>query len=217
MILTFLGASILNIVSGIPFLPMQTLWVNFTTQIFQAIGLGYGEPSEGLMKRRPRKPEQSILTRRDTRWFVIAGFVMAAATLAVAAGAEDTGDALARTMALTTFAIGNLVFSFTARDERQSVFSLDTFNDRTFILCSLLSAGSIILATELRFFQRILDTVELTGTQWLICIGAALTCSSPPRSASSSCAGRLSRRPWPGGVDVNAAGGRSTARAGSAA
>ena len=44
MILTFLGASILNIVSGIPFLPMQTLWVNFTTQIFQAIGLGYGEP-----------------------------------------------------------------------------------------------------------------------------------------------------------------------------
>ena len=176
MILTFLGASILNIVSGIPFLPMQTLWVNFTTQIFQAIGLGYGEPSEGLMKRRPRKPEQSILTRRDTRWFVIAGIVMAAATLAVAAGAEhDKGEALARTMALTTFAIGNLVFSFTARDERQSVFSLDTFNDRTFILCSLLSAGSIIFATELRFFQRILDTVELSGNQWLICIGAGAT------------------------------------------
>ena len=176
MILTFLGASILNIVSGIPFLPMQTLWVNFTTQIFQAVGLGYGEPSEGLMKRRPRKPEQPILNRRDTRWFVIAGVVMAIATLAVAAGAEhDKGEALARTMALTTFAIGNLVFSFTARDERQSVFSLDTFNDRTFLLCSLLSAGSIIFATELRFFQRILDTVELTGNQWLICIGAGLT------------------------------------------
>jgi Ca2+-transporting ATPase len=176
MILTFLGASILNIASGIPFLPMQTLWVNFTTQVFQAIGLGYGEPSEGLMKRRPRKPEQSILTRRDTRWFVIAGIVMAAATLAVAAGAEhDKGEALARTMALTTFAIANLVFSFTARDERQSVFSLDTFNDGMFIRCSLLSAGSIILATEFGFFQRVLDTVSLTGNQWLICIGAGLT------------------------------------------
>ena len=64
MIVTFLGASILNIVSGIPFLPMQTLWVNFTTQVFQAIGLGYGEPSEGLMERRPRKPEQPILNAR---------------------------------------------------------------------------------------------------------------------------------------------------------
>ena len=77
MIITFLGASILNIASGIPFLPLQTLWVNFTTQVFQSIGLGYGAPSEGLMERRPRKPEQPILTRADTRWFIIAGLVMA--------------------------------------------------------------------------------------------------------------------------------------------
>ena len=125
MIVTFLGASILNIVSGIPFLPLQTLWVNFTTQVFQSVGLGYGEPSEGLMERRPRKPEQPILTRSDTRWFVIAGLVMAAATLAVIAGAEhDEGEELARTMGMTTFAIANLVFSFTARDELRSVFSL---------------------------------------------------------------------------------------------
>ena len=89
MIVTFLGASILNIASGIPFLPLQTLWVNFTTQVFQAVGLGYGEPSGGLMERRPRKPERPILTRADTRWFVVAGLVMAASTLGVIAGAED--------------------------------------------------------------------------------------------------------------------------------
>ncbi len=175
MIVTFLGASILNIVSGIPFLPMQTLWVNFTTQIFQAIGLGYGEPTEGLMKRRPRKPEEPILKRADTRWFVIAGLVMGIATLAVAAWAENQhGDDVARTMALTTFSIANLLFSFTARDELESIFSLDTFSDRTFIVASLLSAVSIILATELGFLQRVLDTVSLTGNQWLICIGAGL-------------------------------------------
>jgi P-type Ca2+ transporter type 2C len=176
MILTFLGASILNIVSGIPFLPLQTLWVNFTTQVFQAVGLGYGETGDGLMERRPRKPEAPILTRRDTHWFVIAGVVMAASTLAVAAGAEHAeGEELARTMALTTFAIANLLFSFTAKDELRSVFSLDTINDRTFLIASLLSAGAIIFATELQFFQRILDTVELSGDQWLVCIGAALT------------------------------------------
>jgi Ca2+-transporting ATPase len=176
MIVTFLGASILNIVSGIPFLPMQTLWVNFTTQIFQAIGLGYGEPTEGLMKRRPRKPDQPILKRADTRWFVIAGLVMGVATLAVAAWAENQhGEDVARSMALATFSIANLLFSFTARDELESIFSLDTFSDRTFIVASLLSAVSIILATELGFLQRVLDTVSLTGNQWLICIGAALT------------------------------------------
>ena len=54
------------------------------------------------------------------------------------------------------------------------MFSLDTFSDRTFLLTSLLSVVAIIFATELRFFQRVLDTVELTGNQWLICIGAGL-------------------------------------------
>src|SRR4051794_29207158 len=176
LILTFVGASILNIVSGVPLLPLQTLWVNFTTQVFQAIWLGYGEPSGGLMKRRPRKPERPILSRADTWWFVVAGIVMAAATLGVIAGAEHTeSDALARTMGLTTFSLANLFFSFTARDALRSVFSLDTFGDRTFLVTSLMSIAAIIFATELQFFQRILKTDEITGNQWLICIGAGLT------------------------------------------
>jgi Ca2+-transporting ATPase len=175
LILTFLGASILNVVSGIPFTPLQTLWVNFTTQVFQSVGLGYGTPAEGLMERRPRKPEQPILTRADTIWFVIAGLVMAAVTLSIIAGAEhNEGKELARTMGLTTFGIANLAFSFTTRDDRRSVFSLDTINDRTFLIASAMSVAAIVFATELRPFQRILDTVELTGNQWLICIGGGL-------------------------------------------
>ncbi|HVN12762.1 MAG TPA: HAD-IC family P-type ATPase, partial [Kineosporiaceae bacterium] len=53
-IVTFLGASIFSIAAGVPFLPLQTLWMNFTTQIFQSIGLGYGRPAPGLMQRKPR-------------------------------------------------------------------------------------------------------------------------------------------------------------------
>src|SRR3954447_7381460 len=172
LIATFLGASILNIVSGVPFTPLQTLWVNFTTQVFQSVGLGYGEPAGGLMKRKPRKPEAPILTRADTVWFVIAGLVMAAATLGVIAGYEDKGDELARTMGMTTFAIANLMFSFTARDALRSVFSLDTFRDKTFLITTGLSVASIIFVTELRVFQRVFHTVELSGNQWLLCLGA---------------------------------------------
>ena len=128
------------------------------------------------MERRPRKPEKPILTRADTRRFVVAGLVMAAATLGVLAGAEHTeSDALARTMGLTTFSLANLFFSFTARDELRSVFSLDTFNDRTFLTTSLMSVAAIIFVTELQFFERVFKTVELSGDQWLICIGAGLT------------------------------------------
>ena len=46
-IATFLGASIFNILGGVPFLPLQTLWINFTVTVFQAIGLGYSKPRDG--------------------------------------------------------------------------------------------------------------------------------------------------------------------------
>ena len=72
-IVSFLGAAIFNIAGGIPFLPLQTLWINFTTMLFQAVGLGYGQPAAGLMDRRPRDPQQPILPRRQMVWLVIIG------------------------------------------------------------------------------------------------------------------------------------------------
>ena len=52
-IVTFLGSSLLWIAQGTPFLPLQTLYVNFTVQVFLAVGLGYGKPREGLMGDKP--------------------------------------------------------------------------------------------------------------------------------------------------------------------
>jgi Ca2+-transporting ATPase len=173
-IVTFLGASIFNVVGGVPFLPLQTLWVNFTTQVFQAVGLGYGKPSEGLMARQPRDPEKPILTRSLLVWLAIAGLVMGAGTLGVIWWAEDHhGAAIARTMGLTTFALANLFFSFEARDERRSVFSLDFLEDRKFLVFSGASLAAIVFGTELGLFQRILHTVSLTFHQWLVCIVVA--------------------------------------------
>jgi Ca2+-transporting ATPase len=170
-IVTFLGASIFNVVGGVPFLPLQTLWVNFTTQVFQAIGLGYGTPSEGLMKRKPRPLEQPILTRGLLAWLAIAGFVMGGCTLGVIWwGADHHTEEVARTMGVTTFAIANLAFSIASRSERESVFNLDFLDDRRFVTLSGMSVAAIVLGPELGLFQRILHTVHLTFHQWLLCI-----------------------------------------------
>ena len=172
LIITFLGASIFNVLSGVPFLPLQTLWLNFTTQVFQAIGLGYGKPSEGLMARKPRASDEPLLPRSLLTWLCVYGLVMGGVTLGVAWIADDNhGTVVARTMALTTFALANLFFSFTCRDERRSVFSTEIFDDRRFLMMSGLSVAAIVLATELRLFQRFLETEALSFRQWLVCIG----------------------------------------------
>ena len=103
-IVTFLGASIGNIVGGVPFLPLQTLWINFTTLLFQAIGLGYGEAAGGLMERRPRPPDEPILTRDRFAWLVSVGLVMGAGTLGVISWAEQAHTReIAHTMGVVTF------------------------------------------------------------------------------------------------------------------
>jgi Ca2+-transporting ATPase len=175
-IVTFLGASIFNIVGGVPFVPLQTLYVNFTTQVLQAIGLGYGQPAEGLMKRKPRPADEQILPRPLLIWVGIAGLVLGGATLGVIGWADDHygSSGVARTMGLTTFAISNVVFSLTTRDERRSVFSLDLLADRIFLMCTGGSIAAIVLGTELGILQRVLHTVHLTGHQWLVCIVVGL-------------------------------------------
>jgi Ca2+-transporting ATPase len=175
-IVTFLGASIFNIVGGVPFVPLQTLYVNFTTQVLQAIGLGYGRPAEGLMKRKPRPSDEQILPRPLLLWVAVAGLVLGGATLGVIGWADDHygSSAIARTMGLTTFAISNVVFSLCTRDERRSVFSLDVLEDRMFLYCTGASIVAIVLGTELGIMQRVLHTVHLTGHQWLVCIVVGL-------------------------------------------
>src|SRR5579864_8176343 len=116
-IVSFLGASIFDIAGGVPFLPLQTLWINFTTLLFQAIGLGYGKPADGLMKRQPRPPERPILTRGLLIWLVCVGLLMGAGTLGVISWAEHTHDTpTAHTMGFITFSLFALLFSITTKD-----------------------------------------------------------------------------------------------------
>ena len=78
------------------------MWLNFTVNVFQAIGLGYGKPREGLMEVPPRPKEQQIMPRRLMTWLVFFGLVMAAGTLGVLAwGDASFGDVVARTMGMT--------------------------------------------------------------------------------------------------------------------
>jgi Ca2+-transporting ATPase len=175
-IVTFLGASIFNIVGGVPFVPLQTLWVNFTTQVFQAIGLGYGEPASDLMERKPRPEKEPILPTETLVWLAFVGFVLGATTLGIIWWADDAYDtAVARTMGMTTFAIANVFLSFAVKDDRRSMLSPETYADRRLLKATALSTAAIVLGTELGILQRVLHTVSLTGRQWSICILAALT------------------------------------------
>jgi Ca2+-transporting ATPase len=148
--------------------------VNFTVDVFQAVGLGYGKPADGLMRRKPRPANEAILPTRLLVWLVVGGLVMGVGALAVIAWATTAfpsdNDTIARTMGFTTFSISNLVFSWVTKDEVHSVFSAEVMQDRAFVIASAASVVSIFLAVAFGPFQRFLGTVDMTADQWLICI-----------------------------------------------
>ena len=175
-IVSFLGASIVNIAGGVPFLPLQTLWINFTTLLFQAIGLGYGAHAAGLMERRPRPPDRPILTRGLMTWLVTVGLVTGIGTLGVISWAEqERTQAVAHTVGVVTFSLYALFFSIATRNERQTAFSLDTLSDKTFNIATGVSLVTLILATVLGPLEALLDTTPLDVQQWLICTCVALS------------------------------------------
>ncbi len=176
-ITVFLGSSLLNILGGVPFLPLQTMWLNFTVNVFQAIGLGFGKPRDGLMEEKPRPKEQKILPRPLTIWLLVVGLVMGGGTLAVIAWATNAfgSDTIARTMGVTTFSLFRIASSLETADENRSVFSGYVLGNPALLKATGLSIVTIVLATELGLLKNVLDLTSLTGQQWLVCIGVALS------------------------------------------
>jgi Ca2+-transporting ATPase len=171
-IFTFLGAGIFNIATGTPFLPLQTLWINFTVNVFQAVGLGFGEPAAGLMDRPPRPAKDPILPRARLARTVLVGLWAAAGVLALIYFENQSSSVEhARTMGMTAFSVFCLVLGLAAADERASIFSATILRNPSLIKTTALSALTIVLATEIRVFQAFLKTTSLSLSEWAICIG----------------------------------------------
>ena len=174
MIWTFLGSGLFSVLAGVPFVPQQTLYVNFTTQVLQSIGLGLGEPTEGLMERPPRKADEQVMPLPLGIRLAIFGAIMAAAALVVIQWVSvNTGDDdLARTMGLVTFSFGNLFYGLACNDQRASVFSHALLANAKLLQMSLISLGFIIIGVHLDLLNRLLNTVPLNIEQWVVCAAA---------------------------------------------
>jgi Ca2+-transporting ATPase len=78
-------------------------------------------------------------------------------------------------MGVTTFSLFRIFSSLETADEKRSVFSGYILGNPALLKATGLSIVTIVLATELGIFKNVLDMTSLTGQQWLVCIGVALS------------------------------------------
>jgi Ca2+-transporting ATPase len=173
-IVSYLLAAFFIVLGGTPFTAFVVLWINFLVQIPVALALGFDDPASDLMEHKPRPLKQPILS--SSQWVRIAfiGLLMSVGTIYLEATYQASGAAIASTMGFVFFSLCVVVLALSARSETASAFNRDVLQNRHQLLLYGLSLLLIILPIKLNFLQSFLGLTEITGNQWLLCIGLTL-------------------------------------------
>ena len=162
-------ATIFNINGGVALFPMQLLFCKFFVVVTVVIGFIVDVPDPSVMQRPPRKPGTKIVnTPQIVRW-VVSGFVVAASALAVLEWGPDepstTHPSISMTMAFAIVALSAVNLGLVMRREREAPWSSPVFPYLGWIILGWILTWA---AVELDMLQRLLDTVSLTGGQWVV-------------------------------------------------
>ncbi|MEM5797718.1 MAG: calcium-translocating P-type ATPase, SERCA-type [Candidatus Aenigmatarchaeota archaeon] len=160
----------------LPLLPIQILMINLMTDSLPALGLGLDAKDENIMKRKPRNPKESILSRM-LPFILVAGIVDAIASLALFLITLELHDSIdkVRTIIFTNEVLFELFFVFNCRSENKSVFQINPFSNK-FLTLSVIGALLLQIAiVYLPFFNIVFHTVPLNLFDWLLIIPFAAT------------------------------------------
>lgn len=68
---------------SMPLMPLQILFLNLVTDVFPALALGMNEGSALVMKRRPRSPDEPMITKKDWSSIFVYSFFITAGVFSV--------------------------------------------------------------------------------------------------------------------------------------
>ncbi len=174
-VLTFLGATLLNIAAGQPFTPAQVLWIHFLVSAPFGIALGLDQATPGLMRLRPRPSTESIMTTGVKLTSGLVGLYMAIVMdLLIWFGIKHWhSTAVGSSIGLTAFSLMLIVAAFESRSISLSIFVRETFDNARMNRIALIEAALAIMITQMDLFNRLLGTVPLRHGQTLLAVASA--------------------------------------------
>ncbi|MGN0695743.1 MAG: cation-translocating P-type ATPase, partial [Oscillospiraceae bacterium] len=167
----------LGIVMGMPMvlLPAQILLVNLVTDGLPAVALGVEPADPDCMKAPPRKKNESFFSGGLMTKIIFRGIFIGLCTLGSFTAALNAGAGIqtARTSALLTLVMSQLLHVFECKSEKKNIFTVPYFNNPKLIGAVLLSAAVIFASIYFQPLQMIFSTAALNSTQLLWALGFA--------------------------------------------
>jgi P-type Ca2+ transporter type 2C len=175
-VLTFLGATLLNIAAGEPFTPAQVLWIHFFISAPFGVALGLDQQTPGLMRRRPRPSSESIMTTGVKLTSGLVGLYMAVCLDALIYFGKEHyhSTAIGSSIGLTAFALMLVVAAYESRSILRSTLASETFDNPQMNWTALAEIALAVMVTQMDLFNRLLGTVPLKAGQFGLALAAAL-------------------------------------------
>ena len=175
-VITFLGASILNIAAGQPFTPSQILYINFFVNAPLGIALGMDKEASGLMQRWPRPRTASIMTPGLLITSGLVGLYMAVTTLLlIQYGTTDRGGfPVGSSMGVTAFSLMIVIAAYQARSVTTGALRMETFDNPRLNWTVVVEVVLAVLITQLELMRRIFDTVAIGMPEWALSLAPAV-------------------------------------------
>lgn len=154
----------------LPITPVQILWVNMVTAVTLSLAIAFERPEPGLMARPPRDPREPLV---NGFMFWRIGFVtvlLVATSFGMFLWELERGMELefARTAAVNTLVMGQIVYLFNCRRLKGSVLSREGLLGNAIALKATAVLIALQLAmTHLPFKQALFGTDHLDAETWL--------------------------------------------------
>ncbi len=169
----------------IPFVATQILWINLVTDGVPALALGTDPPSEGIMKRKPRDPNESLISGERINHILLFGGYISFVTLGSYILVLETNffnsnsAVYASSIAFAIMSLTQFAHSLNVREDTASILGSRFFKNRTLVLTVFISSiiqffviqGDQLLEAwfgiEYDFFFEFFNTMPLTFMDWI--------------------------------------------------
>ena len=175
-VLTFLGATILNIADGQPFSPAQVLYIHFFVSAPFGVALGLDQAAAGLMDRPPRPSSESIVNRSTQLTSGLVGLYMAIVIdLLIHFGKQHYDSAaVGSSIGLSAFALMLIVSAYECRSVLGSILRSQTFDNAKMNWTVAAELALAVMITQTDLFNRLLNTAPLTSPQFGLAVASAV-------------------------------------------
>jgi len=151
----------------LPLIALQILWLNLVTDSFPALALDLEPKEPGLMKRKPRSPDEKIITKDMVISILISAIIITVGTLSIFWYSLPKGLVEARTMALTTMVMFQMWTAIACRSTTHTMSEIGWFSNPRLLVAIAVSVALMIPVIYLPQAQPVFGTTSLGYIEWI--------------------------------------------------